>query len=57
MHEAAWFRWARVVVLPLLGLFAVMPVYVMLSASLKPLSDVPACKVATQRVVFVLRRQ
>jgi multiple sugar transport system permease protein len=40
MHEAAWFRWARVVVLTLLGLFAVMPVYVMLSASLKPLSDV-----------------
>jgi multiple sugar transport system permease protein len=40
MHEAAWFRWARVVVLTLLGLFALMPVYVMLSASLKPLSDV-----------------
>src|ERR1035441_7510452 len=40
MHEPAWFRWARVVVLTLLGLFALMPVYVMLSASLKPLSDV-----------------
>jgi multiple sugar transport system permease protein len=40
MHEAAWFRWARVVVLTLLGLFALMPVYVMLSASLKPLGDV-----------------
>jgi len=40
MHEAAWFRWARVVVLTLLGLFAITPVYVMLSASLKPLSDV-----------------
>ncbi|HEY4853827.1 MAG TPA: carbohydrate ABC transporter permease [Streptosporangiaceae bacterium] len=40
MHEPVWFRWARVVVLTLLGLFALMPVYVMLSASLKPLSDV-----------------
>jgi len=40
MHEPTWFRWARVVVLTLLGLFALMPVYVMLSASLKPLSDV-----------------
>jgi multiple sugar transport system permease protein len=40
MHEPAWFRWARLVVLTLLGLFAIMPVYVMLSASLKPLRDV-----------------
>jgi multiple sugar transport system permease protein len=40
MHEPVWFRWARVVVLTLLGLFALMPVYVMLSASLKPLGDV-----------------
>jgi multiple sugar transport system permease protein len=40
MHEPVWFRWARVVVLTLLGLFALMPVYVMLSTSLKPLSDV-----------------
>ena len=40
MHEPVWFRWARVVVLTLLGLFAIMPVYVMLSASLKPLGDV-----------------
>jgi multiple sugar transport system permease protein len=40
MHEPAWFRWARVIVLTLLGLFAIMPVYVMLSASLKPLRDV-----------------
>jgi multiple sugar transport system permease protein len=40
MHEPVWFRWARVVVLTLLGLFALTPVYVMLSASLKPLSDV-----------------
>ncbi|HEX9539718.1 MAG TPA: carbohydrate ABC transporter permease [Streptosporangiaceae bacterium] len=40
MHEATWFRWARVIVLTLLGLFALTPVYVMLSASLKPLPDV-----------------
>ena len=40
MHEPAWFRWARVIVLTLLGLFALTPVYVMLSASLKPLPDV-----------------
>jgi multiple sugar transport system permease protein len=40
MHEPVWFRWARVVVLTLLGLFAILPVYVMLSASLKPLGDV-----------------
>jgi multiple sugar transport system permease protein len=40
MHEPVWFRWARVVVLTLLGLFALMPVYVMLSTSLKPLTDV-----------------
>jgi multiple sugar transport system permease protein len=40
MREPAWFRWARVVVLTLLGLFAILPVYVMLSASLKPLRDV-----------------
>ena len=40
MHEPVWFRWARVVGLTLLGLFAILPVYVMLSASLKPLGDV-----------------
>jgi len=40
MHEPAWFRWARVIVLSLLGLFAIAPVYVMLTASLKPLPDV-----------------
>src|ERR1700722_9235627 len=40
MHEPAWFRWARVIVLTLLGLFAIAPVYVMLTASLKPLPDV-----------------
>ena len=40
MHEPAWFRGARVVVLTLLGLFAILPVYVMLTASLKPLPDV-----------------
>ena len=40
MHEPRWFRIARVLVLTLLGLFAVAPVYVMLTASLKPLPDV-----------------
>ena len=40
MREPRWFRIARVVVLTLLGLFAVAPVYVMLTASLKPLPDV-----------------
>jgi multiple sugar transport system permease protein len=40
MHEPAWFRGARVVVLTLLGLFAILPVYVMLTASVKPLPDV-----------------
>jgi multiple sugar transport system permease protein len=40
MREPAWFRWARVMVLTLLGLFALLPVYVMLTASVKPLPDV-----------------
>ena len=40
MREPRWFRWARVVVLTLLALFALAPVYVMLTASLKPLPDV-----------------
>jgi multiple sugar transport system permease protein len=40
VHEPAWFRCARVIGLTLLGLFALLPVYVMLSASLKPLRDV-----------------
>ena len=40
MREPTWFRWARVIVLTLLGLFALLPVYVMLTASVKPLPDV-----------------
>ncbi len=40
MHEPTWFRYARVIVLTLLGLFALLPVYVMLTASVKPLPDV-----------------
>ena len=40
MREPAWFRYARVIVLTLLGLFALLPVYVMLTASVKPLPDV-----------------
>ena len=34
------FVWTRRIVLTLLGLFAALPVYVMLSTSLKPLQDV-----------------
>ncbi len=40
MREPTWFRYARVIVLTLLGLFALLPVYVMLTASVKPLPDV-----------------
>lgn len=40
MREPAWFRCARVIGLTLLGLFALLPVYVMLTASVKPLRDV-----------------
>jgi multiple sugar transport system permease protein len=40
MHEPAWFRCARVIGLTLLGVFALLPVYVMLTAALKPLRDV-----------------
>jgi multiple sugar transport system permease protein len=40
MREPTWFRSARVIVLILLGLFALLPVYVMLTTSVKPLADV-----------------
>jgi multiple sugar transport system permease protein len=40
MREPAWFRWTRVIGLTLLGLFALLPVYVMVTTSLKPLRDV-----------------
>ena len=40
MREPTWFRSARVIVLTLLGLFALLPVYVMLTTSVKSLADV-----------------
>lgn len=42
MHETSGVRWTRRVVLTLLTLFALLPVYVMISSSLKPLQDVQA---------------
>ncbi len=40
MREPSWFRWVRLVGLTLLTLFTVVPLYVMASSSVKPLSDV-----------------
>ena len=40
MHEPAWFRWTRAVGLALLSIFALVPVWVMVTSSLKPLADV-----------------
>ena len=40
MHEPTWLKWTRGVGLTLLALFALLPVYVMLSSSLKSLADV-----------------
>jgi multiple sugar transport system permease protein len=40
MREPTWFKWARVVGLTFLTLFALLPVYVMLTSALKPLRDV-----------------
>jgi multiple sugar transport system permease protein len=40
MREPTWFKWARVVGLTFLTLFALLPVYIMLSSALKPLRDV-----------------
>jgi multiple sugar transport system permease protein len=40
MREPTWFKWARVVGLTSLTLFALLPVYIMLSSALKPLRDV-----------------
>jgi multiple sugar transport system permease protein len=42
MREPTWFKWARVVGLTFLTLFALLPVYVMLTSALKPLRDVQA---------------
>ena len=40
MAPPASFLWTRRIVLTLLALFALIPVYVMISSSLKPLQDV-----------------
>lgn len=40
MREPTWFRWTRRIGLTLLLLFTLLPVYVMLTTSLKPLRDV-----------------
>jgi multiple sugar transport system permease protein len=40
MRESTALRWTRVVVLTLLTLFTVLPLYVMVSSSVKPLQDV-----------------
>ncbi len=40
MREPTWFKWARVIGLTFLTLFALVPVYVMLTSALKPLRDV-----------------
>ncbi len=42
MREPRWLPWVRGVVLTLLAIFALLPVYVMISSSLKPLKDVQA---------------
>jgi multiple sugar transport system permease protein len=40
MREPTWFRWTRRIGLGLLLVFTLLPVYVMLTTSLKPLKDV-----------------
>jgi multiple sugar transport system permease protein len=40
MREPTWFRWTRRIGLALLLVFTLLPVYVMLTTSLKPLQDV-----------------
>jgi multiple sugar transport system permease protein len=40
MREPTWFRWTRRIGLSLLGIFVLVPVYVMVSSSVKPLQDV-----------------
>ncbi|HEY4018433.1 MAG TPA: carbohydrate ABC transporter permease [Pseudonocardiaceae bacterium] len=42
MREPRWFRWTRRIGLTLLLLFTLIPVYVMITSALKPLSDVQA---------------
>ena len=40
MREPTWFKWARAIGLTLLALFALIPVWVMVTSALKPLADV-----------------
>lgn len=40
MREPTWFRWSRRIGLSLLSVFALLPVWVMITTSLKPLGDV-----------------
>jgi multiple sugar transport system permease protein len=40
MREPTWFRWTRRIGLTVLGVFVLVPVYVMVSSSVKPLQDV-----------------
>jgi multiple sugar transport system permease protein len=40
MREPTWFKWARGIGLTLLALFALIPVWVMVTSALKPLADV-----------------
>jgi multiple sugar transport system permease protein len=40
MREPVWFKWVRALGLTLLALFALLPVWIMVSTSLKPLADV-----------------
>ena len=40
MREPTWFKWVRAIGLILLALFALIPVWVMVTSALKPLADV-----------------
>lgn len=40
MREPTWFRWTRRIGLSVLGIFTLLPVYVMVTSALKPLADV-----------------
>jgi multiple sugar transport system permease protein len=40
MREPTWFRWTRRVGLSMLGVFTLLPIYVMVTSALKPLADV-----------------
>jgi multiple sugar transport system permease protein len=40
MRDPAWFKWVRAVGLALLSLFALLPLWVMVTTALKPLGDV-----------------